>query len=170
MNTKPILFSTAMVRAILDDRKTQTRRIIKPQPEGRGLRWCPFDGGYWETWHGDKVNDTWCRNDGGLYVRETYAIGEEENAVIYKADNPTLPVKWKPSIHMPKKYARIFLKVKRVYIQQIQDITDEECQAEGIRDENPKEAFQRLWQKTYGKEAWDKNPWVWIIEFERVKK
>lgn len=160
----PILFNTDMVRAILDGRKTVTRRIMKSK-----LPYRPGDI---------------------LYVRETWS--EWGGRYVYKAWNEPFPqpressvMKWSPSIHMPKKAARIWLKVTDVRVEQLQDITDKEAEREGAQPQNPfhydvnkwpnKEHFKEIWNSTIKKSdldyyGWDANPWVWVIEFERCEK
>lgn len=144
-----------------------------------------------------------------LYVRETWKkyqkrVGSGNNCCVagfygYKADedNPNNPsefyeAKWKPSIHMPKEAARIFLRVTDVRVERLQDITDEECYKEGIGDTDfynqaehtqiagiglsdslERAAFALLWNSTLSRRdwftvGWNNNPWVWVIEFEKV--
>lgn len=196
---KPILFNTEMVRAILNGEKTQTRRIMKPQPmfyNGRKYIFkddeCPKK---WEQC--DNIIDTYRYQKGDiLYIRETWNKGKEKGTYIYKADdklvdNPffeySTKLIYKPSIHMPKEAARIFLKVTNVRIANLQDITDEEAKKEGANFKNGKnvgwkekmertaiQRFAEIWDKTIKKSelgiyGWNANPWVWVIEFERVK-
>ena len=205
---KPILFNTEMVKAILDGRKTQTRRVIPlknndliftgfvvsstaKNREG----YCAFgknkerDLEFIKAKY--KVGDI-------LYVRETFntfsnITMDNEVGVIYKADNKEviLPCnrdyeceyvfndKWKPSIHMPKKYARIFLKVTNVRVERLQDISVRDIEKEsGWRREiysysNKNKAFRRdycdFWNST-AKDGyrWEDNPYVFIYEFERI--
>jgi hypothetical protein len=177
---KPILFSTQMVQAILDGRKTQTRRGIKPQPIiPIGIRWQGIVGNEWcyrivdePTVHvlaksKYEVGDI-------LYVRETWA----ESAMMeyfYKANGderiqPT--IKWRPSIHMPAAAARLFLKVTAVRAERLQDITEadaiaEGCQSGGDWSSAPTTEFSALWQSIYGPESVNDDPWVWAYTFER---
>lgn len=195
---KPILFNTAMVNAILDGRKTTTRRVIKD-----------VDNNY--TYLGSdkqKSNVLFSRNTTGLslkikipykagdtlYVRETWQISNpmgdfaRDNMTaeyVYKAGyskGERIPIDreqeknlgvWKPSIHMPKVAARIFLKVIGVRVERLQDITEQGIKAEGITEEWPPHAmdkFQELWDSTTKEYRWETNPWVWVIEFERCDK
>jgi hypothetical protein len=182
---KPILFNTQMTKAILDGCKTQTRRIVKPQPipchdgEKECLSWplCPYT-----------VGDI-------LYVRETWQdLSNNEGEYVYLADGDkglgdkgwgvitTKDIKWRPSIHMPKEAARIFLKVTNVRVERLQDIAEEDARAEGFRvGDQPaggnsskastaRQAYMWTWQILYDKcdYPWASNPWVWAIEFERV--
>lgn len=222
---KSILFNTAMVRAILDGKKTCTRRIIK----GASTAYEPLGYVLYPTDDKNLGNLVW--GVGGakvchtkppfkvgdiLYVRETWAntwTPEGEVGFVYKADGEpkdfpywgnAKQVKhevWMPSIHMPKKAARIFLKVISVKVERLKDITDEGCLNEGIREftkdgivkkydtepnmyswekmpRTPREAFEELWNSTLqlkGKwNGWtnlfEYNPWIWVIEFEKVEK
>jgi hypothetical protein len=145
-----------------------------------------------------------CKPGDVLYVRETYKrnmdgySGIDFGGYIYKADckqvfkddyNP-----WHPSIHMPKEAARIFLRVKEVKVDKLQDITREQAVQEGINigavdsekyanskayailaDNLPIATFADLWNSTHKKYevcrlGWKANPWVWVIEFERISK
>lgn len=174
---KPILFNTEMVRAILNEQKTQSRRIMKPQPiyYVRG-KYIFEDGQCPKKWEQcDNIIDTYRYQKGDiLYVRETWSEGWEEGTYIYKADdkladNPLFEYStkliYKPSIHMPKEAARIFLKVTNVRIANLQDITDEEAKKEGANFKNGKnvgwkekmektaiQRFAEIWDKTIKKE------------------
>lgn len=169
----PILFNTDMVRAILDGRKTVTRRGIKfPEgqtghlPESGKRDYIYYPGGikYPPYQPGDilYVRETWCR--GSLdYKKEQY---------YYKADNVDFSCRWHPSIHMPKEAARIFLRVTDVRVERLQDITDIDILAEGLEIGC---CFDDLWNSTIKKKdrpryGWDANPWVWDIEFQQCDK
>lgn len=185
MKIRPILFNTEMVRAILEGRKSCTRRVLKQpfevHPNGyitkpRGNeRLCPYIPPY-------QPGDI-------LYVRETWCKGSygDEKKYYYKADNNFFCT-WHPSIHMPKEAARIFLKVTDVRVERLQDITDDGAKAEGANWKNGKnvgweekmrrtavERFAEIWESTIKKSdldtyGWDANPYVWVIEFERCEK
>ena len=184
----PILFNMEMVRSILDCRKSCTRRIIKPQPQGyfevseEPLYIYDTDGKQ------GKITPPYQPGD-ILYVRETF-IQAAAHIFWYKADDKPWMSKdllWKPSIHMPKEAARIWLKVTDVRVERLQDITGLSVQKEGI-EVDPNECaskfdfiselfllFQRLWDSTIKKSnlnhyGWDANPYVWVIEFERCEK
>lgn len=200
---KPILFNSEMVRAIMDGRKTVTRRAIKPQP------WCdsPRDCGCtnWNYGNIDTACPAHCISTPNahyhlgdiLWVRETwykdiprymYRANYNDNEKFYKAGKEVV-IKWRPSIHMPREAARLFLRVIDVLVERLQDITPEEVEREGIDwVRNPllrfdlstmgsesKRRFAPLWDSTikpadlplYG---WEANPWVWVIEFERISK
>ena len=181
----PILFKTDMVRAILDGRKTVTRRVLKHpfevHPNGfitkpRGSeRLCPYDPPY-------QPGDI-------LYVRETwnyvYDMDENDQIIegtgryIYYSDDP-MPfshwvdtdtgehkeqMHWRPSIHMPKEAARIWLKVTDVRVERLQDITEEQAKAEGF---SCREEFIKTFFKMYP--DCTEESWLWVIEFERCEK
>lgn len=153
---RPILFSSPMVRAILDGRKTQTRRIMKPQPEigipDEHIAWTAWNES-WST-HDSRdpdpsVVDEWMCPYGyvgqHLWVRETwgmvrYCLPQSTNTkgapqkLVYAAGDPVeKPVKWKPSIHMRREYSRITLEITGVRVERLQDISHEDALAEGIQ-------------------------------------
>lgn len=198
MKERPILFSGPMVRAILEGRKTQTRRIVKPQPDDNGLwfmRNAPLDWredihGDWNPWKGETPNgDTWngsvkCWPGDRLWVRETfgkihYEGVDEHPTYFYRADETDAEadalIKWRPSIHMPRAASRITLEVVSVRVERLQDIREDDARAEGV-GEGPQEgwvtgpvvAFADLWDSINGQDAWLANPWVWVVEFKRV--
>ena len=199
MSEKPIIFKPEMVKAILEGTKTQTRRIIKVPPceihehggtvsvtkprkfKNEYARLCPY-----EPYH---VGDI-------LWVRETWSIHpltkpdnlselgycsvctackKRKGKYIYKASFPkSYPCTgWKPSIHMKREAARIFLEIKSVSVGRLQDITDADAHAEGMDSPSyPIIQFKDLWEEINAKRgySWDSNPWVWVIEFERINK
>jgi len=145
MAEKPILFNTAMVRAILDGRKRHTRRIIKGLPlyepyfeedEGRGFLMDSEDGQFYALENFSKIHP-----GDVLWVRETWQrlsdFGEYryEYRADYEDDDPLrldgMYITWRPSIHMPREAARIFLKVKDVRAERLQDMTPEDCANDG---------------------------------------
>lgn len=182
MAIKPILFNTEMVRAILDGRKSCTRRIIKPQPQGyfevseEPLYIYDTDGKQ------GKITPPYQPGD-ILYVRETWK--QAPNGYYYYEDwqrNDIADVtKWKPSIHMPKEAARIWLKVTDVRVERLQEISGEDLIKEGIDLFQSSyvrvafDEFKNIWNSTIKKSdlncyGWDANPYVWAIEFERCAK
>ncbi|HBX8047498.1 TPA: hypothetical protein MIH14_23105 [Klebsiella pneumoniae] len=222
MKERGMIFNGEMVRAILDGRKTQTRRIMKPQPEP-----CPHGGHWWPSnvfktmlhveeemqngkggW-GGLVGDACPFGDVGdrIWVRETFCPVDDtqyggEKWVDYRATpkfeashpagwdsahNDAEALKWRPSIHMPRWASRILLEITDVRVERLNAISEEDARAEGIIDggclncgepepcgcANPEpdatDAFAYLWQSIYGQESWNANPWVWVIEFERVE-
>lgn len=194
----PILFNTDMVQAILDGRKTVTRRVMKPQPlYYTGRRYIFADECCPKKWEDcDNIIETYqYQPDDILYVRETWS--EWTDGYVYKAWASPFPqpgrypdkfMKWHPSIHMPKAAARIWLKVTDVRVERLQDIDDEGAKSEGANWKNGKhvgfeeklqrssiERFAEIWDSTIKKDdlesyGWDANPLVWKIEFERCKK
>lgn len=202
MKQTPILFSTLMVQAILEGRKTQTRRVVKSQPIV-GLEKVTEDVFFDQHTSGIKPKVFKCpygQVGDVLWVRETWQTSFNENKgkwyPIYRADGGVWfdddgPLKWKPSIHMQKKYARIWLRIKNVRVERLQDISEEDAIAEGVDNWTWKnmatpqnwmdytdptspplcsayDSFCSLWDSINGEESWNSNPWVWVIEFERI--
>lgn len=219
----PILFNTDMVRAILDGRKTVTRRFIKPQ-QIIGLLPDKCKNGMPEEFLKEKkymfkpycdmtdveliktaYNPPYQPGD-ILYVRETWehfdccscegdehgnCPKESQKSVLYKygcgcymyraTDEISGDAKWRPSIHMPKEAARIWLKVKDVRVERLQEMDCKDAMKEGIDPRlcinlnHTVVKFQKLWNSTIKKSdldsyGWDANPWVYVIEFERCEK
>jgi len=144
---KPIIFSTPMVQAILDERKTQTRRVIKPQPVKKGAFWTLGGAG----WNGNSVvpvyghslyNRMPYKPGDALWVREAFADIPETSPgnLHYKADANKADLtwfkeegwKWRPSIYMPREAARIFLRVTDVRVERLLDITETDAMREGF--------------------------------------
>lgn len=181
---RPILFSGAMVRAILDGRKTQTRRVAK-QFAGRDdldalLRRFPRQEGCPYGNRGDR-----------LWVRETWAqpAALDPGPTVYRADYPACvpagfenvppaeAITWKPSIHMPRAACRLVLEVTGARVERLQAITEADATAEGVEPilvppdggSCPYyEGFRALWGRINGAGSWDQNPWVWVVEFRRI--
>lgn len=189
----PILFNTKMVRAILDGRKDATRRIVKgfiPDDAVWGYTAFTPKGyiscrGTFADGYGEKFFKLSCEPGDILYVRETWK--KAPNGYYYYEDwqrNDIADVtKWKPSIHMPKEAARIWLKVTDVRVERLQDITIDGIRNEGLSSasvhagdiEIALKEWELLWDSTIKKSdldrhGWDANPWVWIIGFERCEK
>ena len=189
---KPILFNTEMVRAILDDRKSVTRRVVNPGH----LR--VLDSQYHKK--RPEVPDKTLlkklclppyRPGDILWVRETWA--EMPYGFVYRVDGEEpdgwdCDDRWHPSIHMPREAARLFLRVTGVRVELLQDIDDDGAKAEGANYQDGEnvgweekmrrtaiDRFAEIWDNTikladrlrYG---WEANPWVWVIEFERISK
>lgn len=229
MAIKPILFNTEMVRAILDGRKTCTRRICKDANEYTvpDMEFYNADKrtyavhNFADKEHMEQLStaERTCPICPGdiLYVRETvwqkigYYLdidGDTKpswyNEFKYVASDEKPETGWnyswakRPSIHMPKEAARIWLKVTDVRVERLQDITEEQACMEGTDpwdevcyenngwhptfsdpdsggDPNMVDGFHKLWNSTIKKSdldryGWDANPWVWVIEFERCEK
>lgn len=186
MICKPILFNIDMVRAILAGEKTQTRRVIKPQPTNP--RWNNIGWLGWDDGHGYRMKSP-CEAGDILWVRETWN-GDWTDHYIYKADGGSAVAAgyereptWHPSIHMPKEAARIFLRVKEVRVECLQDIKADGIRAEGLTSmavacddmEIALAEWKNLWNSSIKKAdlpkyGWHANPWVWAIEFERCEK
>ncbi|HHG6962982.1 TPA: hypothetical protein ACPXRM_001740 [Klebsiella pneumoniae] len=245
MKERGMIFNGEMVRAILDGRKAQTRRVMKVQPESNQLglllitdstkrsdigkyHWaesnatgnhvrsklfsCPFGAVGDRIW----VRETWAilGNEDGCCIdwEEKLCKADERSAArIYRASCEQRPGNyglwsipddadwkphtkdyqyegaWRPSIHMPRWASRILLEITDVRVERLNAISEEDARAEGIIDggclncgepepcgcANPEpdatDAFAYLWQSIYGQESWNANPWVWVIEFERVE-
>lgn len=184
MAIKPILFNTEMVRAILDGRKTCTRRLVKTRRKDA----CGFyvtkrpDGSFAGIYEYDEDERMFenqlippYKPGDVLYVRETF-MQAAAHTFWYKADdNSWIPegLHWHPSIHMPKEAARIWLKVTDVQVERLQDITSEQIYREGAEVEEPfvlngeekRYAFSVLWNSTIKKSdldryGWKANPWA----------
>lgn len=186
MKERPILFSGPMVRAILDGRKTVTRRVVKPQPDFLGSMTdanTPFKT-LGAGLHGQIVCPYGQPGD-RLWVRETFAVyGDKKMHVIhYRADHPhhvgQKGMGYKPSIHMPRWVCRILLEITAVHVERLQDIREEQSRAEGYPAVREAETggsdldtwlwFRSLWKSSNGAESWAANPWVWVIEFKQVE-
>lgn len=204
MAIKPILFNSEMVRAILDGRKTCTRRICKDANECTvpDMEFYNADRrtyavhNFADKEHTEQLSTAErtcpiCTGD-ILYVRETWK--EAPKGYYYyedwQKDDIADVTKWKPSIHMPKEAARIWLKVTDVRVERLQDVTEDGAKAEGAIDnrgfihspENEydrihtaREHFIKIWNSTVKKSdldryGWSANPYVWVIEFERCEK
>ena len=195
MSCKGILFNQEMVKAILDGRKTVTRRLVKPQPQGYfEVNENPLFI-YDTEWNQGRIHPS-CQVGDILYVRETFL--KADDGYHYKADNKVpsesetirnaYGYKWKPSIHMPKEAARIFLRVTDVRVERLQDITWQQAAKEGCQgstSDEPDELFhlptlrgefEKLWDSTidmkehWMDQSWGANPFCWVIEFERIDK
>jgi hypothetical protein len=190
-----------MVRAVLDGTKTQTRRPVSIQPPSDEYRLCiivsttgpkseigkreflKFDeDGICVTGRYGKCFGSPCAAGDTLWVRETFASGVSgcPDGLSYKADHrdpkgdgPANPMKWTPSIHMPREAARIFLPVKSVRVERLREISEADAKAEGLMDgdsfECAQDEFRTLWDSIYSKRGlgWDANPWVWVIEWDK---
>jgi hypothetical protein len=144
MKTVPILFSREMVSAILEGRKTQTRRAIKNEKVNRPeVEFSSIQGEYFafaRMWRGHHVETFHempkCKVGDVFWVRETHGV-TDRGKYVYRADFDSKfqfkKFKWKPSIHMPKDACRLFLKCTGVRVEWLQGISHEDAEAEGIR-------------------------------------
>ena len=199
MKERPISFNAEMVRAILDGRKTQTRRIMKVQPDdiyhytdgvsiaivndkAVKIGHAPFKCPYGEA--GDR-----------LWVRETFVVGHEiddcspvgDEKIWYRATDDLdnwydlrldreVNVPWKPPIQMSRWASRITIdEITDIRIEQLQDISRGDCMAEGCpfpniaHETDPVKWYKELWESIYGRGSWDENPWLWLIEFKQFR-
>jgi hypothetical protein len=198
---RPILFNGKMVTAILSGQKTQTRRIVK-SVSPRLEQFCFKEGERYPYYfrRKDAVWDSFATMEelaakhcphgkpgGALWVRETWAklsdyIGNDPGAAalasgyFYRQQSPDALPRWRPSIFMPRNACRIFLKIKSVRIERLQDISDKDARAEGCSPGNSAsvvdwiKGFQILWDSINQKRGhgWESNPWVWVIEFQEI--
>ncbi|EPH1498285.1 TPA: hypothetical protein ACMFQ2_005357 [Pseudomonas aeruginosa] len=202
---RPILFNDQMVRAILEGRKTVTRRVVKPQPDFLGSMVDPntpfktLDAGL----HA-RITCPYGEPGDRLWVREAWAADAQVDAIApsdlsqgepiwYPADLSVRQTgcsmiskgRVRPSIHMPRWASRILLEITAVRVERLQDISEEQALAEGVRGEpcdhtrqacadigcwgdTAKGAFGFLWESLNGEGSWAENPWVWVVEFKRV--
>lgn len=200
MNFKPILFSTPMVQAIMEGRKTMTRRTVK----GTALEWLAPDM-FTPEFVADKENDLCPYGQVGdvLFVRETFQhtkilninMEDESYGFVYKADmggwENIEGWKWKPSLFMPKSACRIFLKITNIRVERLQDIKEDDAILEGIEIDTSHNSVVRhwkdylnknkavttavgsfitLWKSINGEQSWNDNPFVWVISFEKIDK
>lgn len=202
---KPILFSGEMVRRLLDGFKTQTRRVIKLQPTGEypihfdaedslwyedGGCWkarCPYGSAGTRLW----VREAWCEceasdaDEHGVFYRGAKGIA-------YKANWGGIDdvIRWKPSIHMPRRASRITLEIVDVRVERLNEISEGDAAAEGVgrielqpapllgehngrkmyghpMTSTHEHAFRVLWESINGAGSWEANPWVWVLEFKK---
>lgn len=227
MKERPILFSGEMVRAVLENRKTQTRRVIKFCKKHKENLCRSMGGGYHTALQFGKYGPEWSpygsapmqpfpyvdgklsdsnhigyfcpygKTGDRLWVRETWRAKTNDDChpagfivgieAAYKADlkqdthfDHSKP--WKPSIHMPRWASRITLEITNVRVERLQDISHEDAKAEGVErclindlsalkrhGSGAIALFKELWETLNGPGSWEKNPWVWVIEFKKVK-
>ena len=199
MKAHPIIFGTESVKAILEGRKTQTRRVIKPQPINADY-WTfhqdtPFNGAFYPNTDnalpkllkcpygqvGDRlwVKETWVTNP--IFPLTKLRGKEDLPYIIYKADKTQWnDYKWRSSLFMPRWASRITLEITGLRVERLQEITEEDCLAEGIPERgtifmHPTargipliHAYANLWDSLNAKRGygWETNPWVWVIEFK----
>lgn len=191
MTDRPIIFSAAMIRALLDGRKSQTRRLLKPQPpewvkrmthEGR-CGWIGSGDGHGTLMHvpyavGDRL---WCREgfSYGWPVEENHQLPEcnQEHAITYRTDGnrPFGGGKWHSPIHMPRWASRLTLTVTEVRVQRLQEISEADAVADGIEpgrrlscggmSHTAVDIFCDIWTSIHGPEAWALNPWCAVLSF-----
>lgn len=218
---RPILFSTEMVRAILAGRKTQTRRMVKRDLANHYFqslvhhttgKFTFVENGNYNPKEYDVVEIKCPYGAVGdvLWVREKFRYSDDlDEPYDYYEDfiDKYIPEEverskgtWKPSIHMPREAARLFLKITDIRVERLQDISEADAVAEGIENfmdkddklpiyrnylatrkdleidayshcaNGPEDSFRSLWQKINGPDSWEANPWVWVVQFERIDK
>ena len=219
MTERPILFNAEMVKAILEGRKTQTRRVIKPKSKAlhdnnvacivhreSGDKWYQDHvfsmrgkHGVWEdyTLEGFLALCPFGQVGDRLWVRETFRLFDSDECPhsdfpcgcpswgtpLYRASHDCLDgEKWTPSIHMPRSASRILLEITNVRVERLQSISNEDAKAEGFDYSTHPSAiemgyaigartnFRHTWEEIYGANAWNKNPWVWVVEFVKLNE
>lgn len=189
MKERPILMNTENVKAILDGRKTQTRRVVKDSIKWEIVYCYENENGHWawfsrnHPYQQDVIKCPYGQVGGKLWVRETWAsdcICENPkcNGVIYKAgySGVIIPDKWRPSIFMPRWASRITLEITGIRVQRVQDISDSDIQAEGCQypqwqgsHTSWTGAYKALWESINGKKyPWSSNPFCFVIEFKKL--
>lgn len=202
---RPIIFTGEMVRAIIDGRKTVTRRIVKPQPE----KWIDkyIQGAYENYWfpegifikdpsgflgggpfefrttgnsvkcpYGVPGDRLWVRETWGVYSADDFGGDQKEgctNSYVYRADGEQPGIKWRSPIHLHRIGSRITLEVVKVSVERLQDISKNDCTAEGmigLEDVHTgwHQSFAQLWDSINSAGSWDLNPWVWRVEFKKL--
>ncbi len=191
MKARPILFSGPMVRALLDGRKTQTRRVLKGTTEYRG----PYNPAYLEV---HKRSDGWAdicpfgKAGDLLWVREGFSydrLDVDRDGILspwYWADgNPEYGdwTKPKPSIHMPRWASRLTLELTGIRVERLWDCSESDALAEGVDITLPmfdaaaydnagmngsvyREQYRTVWESINGPGSWDANPRVWVLKFK----
>jgi hypothetical protein len=198
MKERPILFKAEMVRAILDGRKTQTRRLVKHVAMlGDSKGWCAAAQAQEPGWvhivgdyrrfcpHGQPGDRLWVKETFRLSTTNDCACYEPCNCKvgtpIYRADFNCSDDEgpWKPSIFMPRWASRITLEIVNVRVERLNAITEEDAQAEGCEPEDGcytsdfalhgyVPAYRTLWESINGIGSWAINPFVWVIEFKKL--
>lgn len=196
MQERPILFSGEMVRAILDGRKTQTRRVIKLKTgdtfdehalKGAIQEWRPMYDEVARKVVGKTAALIRCpygQPGDRLWVRETFAdegCRQDRDDCYYRADGESdlQGGGWTPSIHMPRWASRITLEIVSVRVERLREISEADAKAEGCwygkgggevdHAVLPENHFPTLWESINGPGSWGANPWVWVVEFKRVE-
>ena len=195
MKEHPIIFNTEMVKAILEGRKTQTRRVIDPQipynpTSVSGRKWGKIDGSFWYCGVkfpygqvGDRlwVRETWQLWDyvSNQHILRPSACNKISERICYKAEC-SHDLKWRSPYHMYRWTSRTTLEITNVRVERLQEIKNTELFMEGrsAKDDiyveygkykNAKKWFIELWNSIHKKEhRWEDNPWVWVISFKRL--
>ncbi|EBP1711773.1 hypothetical protein NY66_17325 [Salmonella enterica] len=193
-----MIFNGEMVRAILDGRKTQTRRIMKNQPAGdypetpalirnvgTGFQWhglygessifnCPLGSIGERIW----VRETWAEAGASAPDLKLYRANYPDHVPAhYENVPPAEEIRRTPSIHMPRWASRLTLEITGVRVERLRDLSEDDAKSEGITPPSGgvlpgweyRINFRDLWMDIYGTDNWEANPWVWVIEFKRVE-
>jgi len=210
---RPILFSAEMVRALLAGRKTQTRRIVKPQPQSDHAM-VYADHTDFKCPYGEEGDRLWVKETFTTYRRKTRSEQRKTESILkaffdgkfkseaefvnkalemplgsgglnvlyaadfgewaYNKDSDLGP--WKPSIFMPRKASRLTLEIKTLRVERLQNISEEDAEAEGCcialvghDDDFARNCYRKLWESLNSAQSWNDNPWVWVIEFQKLE-
>ena len=212
VDERPIIFNDWSINRILAGEKTQTRRIVQPQPpDDINEPFWDDEGQEWQANHDTRQNGRpmtlprWTAEcpygqpGAWLWVREAFRLPEwaedmsptewvdraAVRTVQFPADGEKIAQnggdvgrtqfgRKRPSIHMPRELSRIRLRVETVRVERVQSITEADAESEGIvygKDAvgSAKIAFRRLWKSIHGDGAWERNDWVWVVEFSRLE-
>ncbi len=190
MKARPVLMSAPMVRALLDGRKAQTRRVVK----GEALRWLDTDfGAGFVAMPENRLCPYGVPGD-LLWVRETWKPHSlyagmkpsemPQAQVFYRADDGYAPsnTPWNPSLFMPRWASRLTLEITEVRVERLQEISEADAIAEGLEwiapgtwsvaprlgivGDDPGQVYSELWDRINGPASWDANPWVWALTFD----
>jgi hypothetical protein len=195
MAERPIIFSPPMVKAIIEGRKTQTRRVLRhPHAVIETNAPCPLGKPGDRLW----VRERHCFLDVSKSAMSQFPLGPENNnargpdvwnlSIEYsdgtqdetsvegekpKQTRARGETRWRPGIHMPRWACRLVLEITNVRAERLQDISVWDCEAEGCGHVMPKsaqEVYRELWDSLNAKRGfgWETNPWVWVIEFKRL--
>lgn len=221
---RPILFNGPMVRAVLDGRKTQTRRIVTNINPEYLNKHCSIGSQYWElnrkaVSQGHPKPCPFGSVGDRLWVRESMFIDDyrcldvpprdwprdvDQDSIYYRVDGnccEQIPEcicategkpKWTPSTHMPRWASRITLEITGVRVERLNEISNEDCVAEGItangkgvllsdgsyaqagsyerKSSTVRQLYSELWESINGPNSWAANPWVWVVSFKRVEE
>lgn len=201
MKERPIIFSGPMVWAILEGRKTQTRRIAKefnmlnldgilkrfpnqqecPYGEPGDRLWVRETHRYWwPDWEDPGSHPCRCRYKADDAIIDL-PVGWDEGNQFFTPEDADLdkePHKWRPSIYMPRWASRITLEITGVRVERLQEISEADAWKEGFPDPDGKNKeytdrarywYRTVWEDINGSDSWHANPWVWVLEFKRVK-
>ncbi|MCM7470303.1 hypothetical protein M8R87_17120 [Enterobacter bugandensis] len=189
-----MIFNGEMVRAILDGRKTQTWRPVNPStanlldlqeqyPHKKYNISCPFGEVGDRIW----VRETWAEAGASAPDLKLYRANYPAHVPTHYENVPAAEdVRWTPSIHMPRWASRITLVITGVRVEQLKSISEEEARSEGVarlregfwkhyqpgwtqHQLSARGSFATLWDSIYGSGEWDRNPWVWVIEFKPIE-